>query len=131
MKSTGIVRQIDNLGRIVIPKELRKVLNMPTGTPIEIYTTQNEKLALSMAILALEKEKEPALQEAKTSSNKNISIKNDNTKSKECQEVINVAARILTSYVGYLPEREQELWKMGGAHALLKKADKLFEGEKK
>ena len=38
MKSTGIVRQIDNLGRIVIPKELRKILDMPTGTPIEIYT---------------------------------------------------------------------------------------------
>ena len=38
MKSTGIVRQIDNLGRIVIPKELRKILDMPNGTPIEIYT---------------------------------------------------------------------------------------------
>ena len=38
MKSTGIVRQIDNLGRIVIPMELRKVLDMPNGTPIEIYT---------------------------------------------------------------------------------------------
>ena len=38
MKSTGIVRQIDNVGRIVIPKELRKVLDMPNGTPIEIYT---------------------------------------------------------------------------------------------
>ena len=92
--------------------------------------TQNEKLALSMAISALEKEKEQALQEAKTSSNNNNSISNDNTKLKECQEVINVAARILTRYFGYLPEREQELWKMGGAHALLKRADKLFEEEK-
>ena len=87
--------------------------------------------AIQMAISALEKEKEPAPQEAETSSNKNYSNKNDNTKLKECQEVINVAARILTSYVGYLPEREQELWKMGGAHALLKRADKLFEGESK
>ena len=86
--------------------------------------------ALSMAISALEKEKEPAPQEAETSSNKNYSNKNDNTKLKECQEVINVAARILTRYFGYLPEREQELWKMGGAHALLKRADKLFEEEK-
>ena len=86
--------------------------------------------AIQMAISALEKEKEPAPQEAETSSNKNYSNKNDNTKLKECQEVINVAARILTSYFGYIPEREQELWKMGGAHALLKKADKLFEEEK-
>ena len=38
MKSTGIVRRIDDLGRVVIPMELRKVLNMPNGTPIEIYT---------------------------------------------------------------------------------------------
>ena len=92
--------------------------------------TQNDKIAIKKAISALEKEKEPAPQEAETSSNKNYSNKNDNTKLKECQEVINVAARILTSYVGYLPEREQELWKMGGAHALLKRADKLFEEEK-
>ena len=103
-------------------KELRRQRSM-MGVPASTE-------AVLMAILALEKEKEPALQEAKTSSNKNVSIKNDNTKLKECQEVINVAARILTSYVGYLPEREQELWKMGGAHALLKRADKLFEEEK-
>ena len=38
MKSTGIVRRIDDLGRVVIPMELRKVFDMPTGTPIEIYT---------------------------------------------------------------------------------------------
>ena len=93
--------------------------------------TQNEKLALSMAISALEKEKEQALQEAKTSSNNNNSISNDNTKLKECQGVINVAARILTSYFGNLPERERILWEMGGAHALLKKTDKLFEEETK
>ncbi|MCI1956139.1 MAG: AbrB/MazE/SpoVT family DNA-binding domain-containing protein [Oscillospiraceae bacterium] len=36
MKSTGIVRKIDNLGRIVLPKELRRVLHLPEGTPMEI-----------------------------------------------------------------------------------------------
>ncbi len=36
MKSTGIVRRIDSLGRIVLPKELRRVLHLPEGTPMEI-----------------------------------------------------------------------------------------------
>lgn len=38
MKSTGIVRKVDPLGRIVLPKELRNVLDIPEATPMEIYT---------------------------------------------------------------------------------------------
>lgn len=38
MKATGITRRIDDLGRIVLPKELRKTLDIEPGTPIEIYT---------------------------------------------------------------------------------------------
>ena len=38
MKATGIVRRIDDLGRIVIPKEIRRTLRMREGTPLEIYT---------------------------------------------------------------------------------------------
>ena len=38
MKSTGIVRRIDPLGRMVLPKELRNVLDIPENTPVEIYT---------------------------------------------------------------------------------------------
>ncbi|OPG89580.1 hypothetical protein B2I21_36285 [Chryseobacterium mucoviscidosis] len=37
MKSTGIVRQVDELGRIVIPIELRRVLGMDVGEPVEIF----------------------------------------------------------------------------------------------
>ena len=37
MKSTGIVRKIDELGRIVLPMELRKVLNLNVKDSIEIY----------------------------------------------------------------------------------------------
>lgn len=37
MKNTGIVRRIDHLGRIVIPKELRRMRNISEGDPIEIY----------------------------------------------------------------------------------------------
>lgn len=39
MKSTGIIRRIDELGRVVIPKEIRKNLNLKDGTEIEIYTS--------------------------------------------------------------------------------------------
>lgn len=42
MKSTGIVRNIDELGRIVLPKELRKVLDMEQGTPLEIFRNGNQ-----------------------------------------------------------------------------------------
>ncbi len=38
MKATGIVRKVDELGRIVLPKELRTVLNIDIKDPIEIFT---------------------------------------------------------------------------------------------
>lgn len=37
MKSTGIVRKVDDLGRIVLPKELRQILNIETKDPLEIF----------------------------------------------------------------------------------------------
>ena len=37
MKELGVVRKIDGLGRLVIPKEIRKVLHIDIGTPIEFY----------------------------------------------------------------------------------------------
>lgn len=37
MKSLGIVRKVDELGRIVIPKELRRTMEIEEGTPLEIY----------------------------------------------------------------------------------------------
>lgn len=39
MKATGIVRRIDDLGRVVIPKEIRRTMRIREGTPLEIYTT--------------------------------------------------------------------------------------------
>lgn len=38
MKATGIVRRIDDLGRIVIPKEIRRTLRIKEGDPLEIFT---------------------------------------------------------------------------------------------
>lgn len=42
MKSTGIVRKIDELGRVVIPKELRKVLSIQEKDPVEIFVDDNQ-----------------------------------------------------------------------------------------
>lgn len=39
MKATGIVRRIDDLGRVVIPKEIRRTMRIREGTPLEIYTS--------------------------------------------------------------------------------------------
>ena len=42
MKSTGVVRRIDDLGRIVLPKEIRKTLRIREGEALEIYTNGDE-----------------------------------------------------------------------------------------
>ena len=42
MKATGILRRIDELGRVVIPKEIRKSMKMREGEELEIYTTDQE-----------------------------------------------------------------------------------------
>ena len=41
MKATGIVRRIDDLGRVVIPKEIRRTMRIREGDPLEIYTSTN------------------------------------------------------------------------------------------
>ena len=41
MKATGIVRRIDDLGRVVIPKELRRTLRIREGDPLEIFTERD------------------------------------------------------------------------------------------
>ena len=41
MKATGIVRRIDDLGRVVIPKEIRRTMRIWEGDPLEIYTSRD------------------------------------------------------------------------------------------
>ncbi len=41
MKATGIVRRIDDLGRVVIPKEIRRTMRIREGDPLEIYTNSD------------------------------------------------------------------------------------------
>lgn len=46
MRATGIVRRIDDLGRIVIPKEIRRTLRLREGTPLEIFTDREGEIIL-------------------------------------------------------------------------------------
>lgn len=46
MKATGVVRKLDNLGRIVIPKEIRKTLRIRDGEPLEIFTGKEGEVIL-------------------------------------------------------------------------------------
>lgn len=41
MNPTGIVRRVDDLGRVVIPKEIRRTLGIKEGEPLEIYTNED------------------------------------------------------------------------------------------
>ena len=46
MKATGIVRRIDDLGRIVIPKEIRRTLHIRESDPLEIFTDREGQVIL-------------------------------------------------------------------------------------
>lgn len=53
MKSTGIVRRIDDLGRVVIPKEIRRNLRIREGDPLEIYIEDGGVLFKKYSLLSL------------------------------------------------------------------------------
>lgn len=46
MKATGIVRRIDELGRVVVPKEIRRTLRIHEGDPLEIFTDKEGEIVL-------------------------------------------------------------------------------------
>lgn len=48
MKATGIVRRIDDLGRIVIPKEIRRTMRIREGDPLQNTLIQSEALVLAL-----------------------------------------------------------------------------------
>lgn len=52
MKATGIVRRIDDLGRVVIPKEIRRTLRIREGDPSQTTWTPWEKFCFGMLDLA-------------------------------------------------------------------------------
>lgn len=52
MKATGIVRRIDDLGRVVIPKEIRRTMRIREGDPLQITLTKEDQFLLAMVNLA-------------------------------------------------------------------------------
>lgn len=52
MKATGIVRRIDDLGRVVIPKEIRRTMRIREGDPLLTSLTVSEKYIYSITALA-------------------------------------------------------------------------------
>jgi AbrB family looped-hinge helix DNA binding protein len=52
MKATGIVRRIDDLGRVVIPKEIRRTMRIREGDPTLITLTEWERFYITMMSLA-------------------------------------------------------------------------------
>ena len=46
MRATGIVRRIDDLGRVVVPKEIRRTLRIREGDPLEIFTDKDGEIIL-------------------------------------------------------------------------------------
>ena len=57
MKATGIVRRIDDLGRVVIPKEIRRTMRIREGDPSQITLTVFERFFLSLFKLYIRKNK--------------------------------------------------------------------------
>ena len=52
MKATGIVRRIDDLGRVVIPKEIRRTLKIREGDPLQMTLTRWEQFCFAMLDLS-------------------------------------------------------------------------------
>ena len=85
MKTIGIVRRIDDLGRVVIPKEIRRSLNIEEGDPLEIYIDDKTKSVMFKKYL----ENENALEEIQDI------IDNSNDVPDVVKDLLKVAAKIL------------------------------------
>lgn len=55
MKDTGIIRRVDNIGRVVIPKAIREALNIVENTPLEIHYNRNGEIILRKYSKSFEK----------------------------------------------------------------------------
>lgn len=52
MKATGIVRRIDDLGRVVIPKEIRRTMRIREGDPLQITLTEEHRFIAALGSIA-------------------------------------------------------------------------------
>lgn len=56
MRATGIIRRVDDLGRIIIPKEIRRLAGISDGTPMEIFYDRDGTVVLKKYITESENE---------------------------------------------------------------------------
>lgn len=78
MRATGIVRRLDDLGRLVIPKEIRRVLGWKEGDPLELYfDRENKAIVLKKYETEEEKMKEYTVEVAMSAWAKVIVIAQD------------------------------------------------------
>ena len=52
MKATGVIRSVDELGRLVIPKEIRKTMDIRCGDPLEIFVDGSDTIMLRKYLCA-------------------------------------------------------------------------------
>ena len=76
LKSTGIVRRIDDLGRIVIPKEFRHKMKINEGDPLELFTVNNDFIAFKKFDIMSEADYEKAAELVKCLYSKHFAILN-------------------------------------------------------
>lgn len=58
MTSTGMVRRVDDLGRIVIPKAIRKQVNITEGEPMELYIMEDGSILFKKYKITLDNDKQ-------------------------------------------------------------------------
>lgn len=63
MKATGIVRRVDDLGRVVIPKEIRRIMRIKENSPLEIYVSADSEQIILQRYEPLISNRVKALQE--------------------------------------------------------------------
>lgn len=78
MRATGVVRRIDELGRIVIPKEIRRTLKIKDNTPLEIFSGDSGELILKKysPIIELGNFAEEVVNSISLATNKNVLLTN-------------------------------------------------------
>ncbi len=98
MFCTGIVRRIDDLGRVVIPKEIRRSLNIKEGDPLEIYVNEDSVVYKKYDIAT------PALNAISAAMQAVIGSDLPKEQSDEVLKALNGAAGILKGDGGGLPD---------------------------
>ena len=108
MKATGIVRRTDDLGRVIIPKEIRRQIGIQEGDPLEIFTIQEN--GKTMAVFSQYEEMHPDEIRVKTTEYENAISEIDALSNEVCaytpNDMVNRLREIAESFKNLLPKEE-------------------------